>query len=73
MDWLPGAGPILRPAGLGCLVDSQSKRDLIAGAAILAMFIGAFTLTVSSLGLFLIVGGAIVMLFLFVTTSRTKQ
>ena len=54
-------------------MDNQSKRDLIAGAAILAMFIGAFTITVSSLGLFLIVGGAIVMLFLFVTTSRTKQ
>ena len=54
-------------------MDSQSKLDLIAGAAILVMFLGTYTLTVSRLGLLMIAGGFIVMLFLFVKTFRTSR
>jgi len=53
-------------------MDSQSKTDLIAGSAILVMFVGAYTLTVSGLGLLMIAGGIIVMLFLFLKTFRTR-
>ena len=54
-------------------MDSQSRLDLIAGAAILVMFVGTYTLTVSRLGLLMIVGGMIVMQFLFAKTFRTKR
>lgn len=54
-------------------MDSQSKLDLIAGGAILVMFLGAYTLTVSRLGLLMIAGGIIVMLFLFVKTFRINR
>jgi hypothetical protein len=46
------------------MIDSQSKRDLTAGGAILLMFVGAFILPVSSLGLLPIIVGAFVILFL---------
>ena len=45
-------------------MDVQSKQDTLAASAILAMFLGAYTLTISRLGLVLIIGGAIVMLLL---------
>ena len=52
-------------------MDSQSKLDLIAGGAILAMFMGAYMLTVSRWGLAIIIGGIVVMLVLYVKTLRT--
>lgn len=61
------------PDTTGGLKDSQSRLDLIAGAAILVMFVGTYTLTVSRLGLLMIVGGMIVMQFLFAKTFRTKR
>jgi hypothetical protein len=45
-------------------MNGQSKQDVVACAAVLLMFIGAFILPSSSLGLFLIASGAIVVLFL---------
>lgn len=57
----------------GGLVDSQSKLDLVAGGAILLMLLGAFMLTISSLGLIMIAGAAILMLFLFLKILRTNQ
>jgi len=51
----------------------QSKLDLIAGGAILIMFIGAFILSLSPLGFVLIAAGAIVMLFLLLTLFRKEQ
>ncbi len=54
-------------------MNNQSKLDLIAGGAILVMFLGAFMLTVSALGLLMIAGSIIVMLFLFLKTFQTKQ
>jgi hypothetical protein len=53
-------------------MNSQNKQDLVAGGAILLMFLGAYTLTVSRLGLLMIGGGLIVMLFLFLKTFRTR-
>ncbi len=53
-------------------MNRQNKQDLVAGCAILVMFVGAYTLTVSRLGLLMIAGGVIVMLFLFLKTFRTK-
>lgn len=53
---------------------SQSKQDLFAAAAILLMFIGAFLLSVSSLGLVLMAFGALGMILLVVIKIRaTKQ
>ena len=54
-------------------MNKQSKLDLIAGGAILAMFLGAFILSLSPLGFVLIAGGAIVMLILFLITFRKEQ
>ncbi|HLO20867.1 MAG TPA: hypothetical protein VK192_10295 [Sphingomicrobium sp.] len=54
-------------------MDSQSKLDLVAGGAILLMLLGAFMLTISSLGLIMIAGAAILMLFLFLKILRTNQ
>lgn len=51
----------------------QSKLDLIAGGAILTMFIGAFILPLSALGFVLIGAGAIVMLFLFLMLFRKDR
>lgn len=48
----------------------QSKLDILAAGAILAMFLGAYTLTTSRLGLVLIMGGSIVMLLLILNTYR---
>jgi hypothetical protein len=45
-------------------MEGQSKLDLIAAGAILIMFLGTYVLTLSRLGLVLIIGGAIVMLLL---------
>jgi hypothetical protein len=60
-------------ATIGGLMNSQSKLDLIAGGAILAMFMGAYMLTVSRWGLAIIIGGIVVMLVLYVKTLRTDQ
>jgi hypothetical protein len=54
-------------------MNSQNKQDLVAGGAILFMFLGAYTLIVSRLGLLMLASGVIVMLFLFLKTFRTKQ
>ena len=51
----------------------QSKLDAAAAAGILAMFLGAFLLTISPLGLLVISGGAAVMLFLFLKIARKRQ
>jgi hypothetical protein len=53
-------------------MDSQSKLDLIAAGAILSMFLGAYALTVSRMGLLLIVGGAAVMLVLMLRAVRNR-
>lgn len=53
-------------------MDRQLKLDLIAASAILAMFLGAYMLTVSRWGLLMIVGGGLVMLFLFLTVLRSE-
>ena len=53
-------------------MDSQSKLDLIAAGAILTMFLGAYALTLSRLGLVLIVGGAVVMLLLMLQALRKR-
>ena len=52
-------------------MEGHSKLDLVAAAAILIMFLGAYTLTVSRLGLVLIIGGAIVLL-LILTIYRQR-
>ena len=51
----------------------QSKLDLVAAGAILIMFLGAYTLTLSRLGVVLIIGGAIVMLLLILNTYRKQR
>jgi hypothetical protein len=53
-------------------MDSQSKRDLTAGGAILLMFLGAFILSVSSLGLLVIAGGALLILTLILKAVREQ-
>ena len=55
------------------MVKRQSKLDLIAAAAIAVMFLGAFILTLSVLGLVLIAAGIAVMLLLFWNTRREEQ
>jgi hypothetical protein len=65
----------LDPYGLhrtGGLVSNQTRNDLVAGGAILMMFLGAFILTGSSIGLVLIACGVGVMLLLFLTTFRKR-
>ena len=52
-------------------MEGHSKLDLVAAAAILIMFLGAYTLTFSRLGLVLIIGGAIVLL-LILTIYRQR-
>jgi hypothetical protein len=54
-------------------MDSQSKRDLVAGSAILIMFIGGFILEVSALGLLLMAAGGIVILLLILKVLRKEQ
>jgi hypothetical protein len=49
---------------------SQTNRDFLAGGAILLMFIGAFILSVTALGLMLIAVGAIAILFLSLRAIR---
>jgi len=51
-------------------MDSQSKRDVTAGGAILLMFLGAFLLSVSSLGLIGIGVGAFLLLMLILKAVR---
>lgn len=51
-------------------MESQSKQDLVAGISILLMFVGAFILTRSSLGLLLIAGGGISVLLLMAGSFR---
>ena len=53
-------------------MDNQSKLDLIAAGAILTMFLGAYGLTLSRLGLVLIVSGAVVMLLLMLKAVRKR-
>lgn len=53
-------------------MDDQSKNDLVAGGAILMMFIGAFVLTISSFGLVLMAIGGGVMVPLFLKTTRKR-
>jgi uncharacterized membrane protein len=54
-------------------MDTQSKLDVIASIAILVMFVGAYVLTVSRFGIFMIAGGAIAMVFPMLKTFRTRQ
>ena len=54
-------------------MDTQSKRDLMAGGAILLMFLGAFLLSVSSLGLLLIGGGAVLIFTLILKVVRDQR
>ena len=54
-------------------MNNQSKLDLIAGGAILTMFVGAFILSLSAFGFLLIGAGAIVMLFLFLMFFRKER
>lgn len=54
-------------------MNRQFKLDLIAGGAILVMFLGAFILSLSSLGFILITAGGIVMLVLFLMLLRKDQ
>ena len=53
-------------------MNSQMKEDLAAGAAVLIMFVGAFTLVISSLGLLLIAAGAMLLL-MFVLKALRKE
>ena len=53
-------------------MEGQSKLDLVAAGAILIMFLGAYTLTLSRLGLVLIIAGAIVMLLLILNICRKQ-
>ena len=53
-------------------MEGQSKLDLVAAGAIVIMFVGAYTLTLSRLGLVLIIGGAIVTLLLILNTYRKQ-
>lgn len=53
-------------------MEGQSKPDLVAAGAIFAMFLGAYTLTISRLGLVLIIGGAIAMLLLILNIYRKQ-
>lgn len=54
-------------------MNKQSTLDLIAGAAIVTMFLGAFILSLSALGFVLIAAGAIIMLVLFLVLVREEQ
>jgi hypothetical protein len=54
-------------------MDNQAKLDLVAGAAILIMFIGAYVLTISRSGMLMIAGGTLAMALLFLKTLRSKQ
>ena len=51
-------------------MESQSKLDLVAASAILIMFVGAYTLTLSRFGLILIIAGVLVMLLLMLKALR---
>jgi hypothetical protein len=53
-------------------MEGQSKPDLVAAGAIVAMFLGAYALTISRLGLVLIIGGAIAMLLLILNICRKQ-
>ena len=53
-------------------MNSQMKEDLAAGAAVLIMFVGAFTLMVTSLGLLLMAAGAILILMLVLKALRKE-
>ena len=53
-------------------MNSQMKEDLAAGTAVLIMFVGAFTLMVTSLGLLLIAAGAILILMLVLKALRKE-
>jgi hypothetical protein len=54
-------------------LDSQVKRDLVAAGAILLMFLGAFILPTTSLGLVSIGMGAFVIILLSASALSTKQ
>jgi hypothetical protein len=51
-------------------MDNQSRRDLLVGGAIVVMFLGAFILPFSALGLLLIGGGALLILTLILKAVR---
>ena len=51
-------------------MESLSKLDLIASGAILIMFVGAYTLTLSRFGLILIIASVLVMLFILLRALR---
>jgi hypothetical protein len=53
-------------------MSTQSRRDLIAAVSIGLMFLGAFMLPVSWLGLVLIGGGGTVMLLLILMAVREQ-
>jgi len=56
----------------GGFMDRGSKRDLAAAGSILTMFLGAFILPVSPVGLLLIFSGALVMLLLMLNALRKE-
>lgn len=47
-------------------MNTQAKRDVIAGLAVTVMFVGAFLLSVTKVGLIMLAGGAVVMVALMV-------
>jgi hypothetical protein len=55
------------------MIDSQLKQDLAAAGAILFMFLGAFILAISPLGLFLIGAGAVVLTLLILKAVRREK
>jgi hypothetical protein len=54
-------------------MSQQSKRDLIAAVSIGLMFVGAFILPITALGLALIGAGGIAMLLLILIAVRNDQ
>lgn len=53
-------------------MSSQPRHDLIAAISILAMFVGAFLLPITWLGLALVSAGAAAILFLMARAVRAR-
>ena len=56
----------------GAIMEMRPTHDIAAIGAILMMFLGAFSLPKSSLGLIPIIAGGAVMLFLMLNAVRKK-
>ena len=54
-------------------METRTKLDFVAVGAILIMFLGAYTLIFSRLGLVLIIAGALVMLLLMLNALRKES